>query len=93
MSAAYDASLNGTVVVGKSLINSSSASERAFRWTTRKKMQDLRRELLDAGVTSVQNWILLSATDVSYDGTVIVGYGLNPNRQYEAWRAVLPLPR
>ncbi len=93
MSAAYDASLNGTVIVGKSLINSSSASERAFRWTTRKKMQDLRRELLDAGVTRVQNWILLSATGVSYDGTVIVGYGLNPNRQYEAWRAVLPIPR
>jgi hypothetical protein len=37
-------------IVGKSLINSSSGSERAFRWTTRRGMQDLQRELLDADV-------------------------------------------
>jgi hypothetical protein len=79
--------------VGKSLTTSSSGSERAFRWTSRKRLQDLRQELLKAGVTSVQNWTLLAATSVSHDGTVIVGYGRNPNRQYEAWRAVLPLPR
>lgn len=41
----------------------------------------------------MQNWVILSsATAVSADGTVIVGYGLNPNRQWEAFRAVLPVP-
>ncbi|GBC91855.1 hypothetical protein HRbin15_00314 [bacterium HR15] len=93
MSAAYAASYDGSVIVGKSLINSSSASERAFRWTTKKKLQDLKRELIDAGVTAVSNWILLSANDVSADGTVVVGYGLNPQGQYEAFRATLPIPR
>jgi hypothetical protein len=41
---------------------------------------------------SYPNWTLFSATGVSADGTVIVGYGLNPNRQWEPFRAVLPLP-
>lgn len=91
--AAYGVSDDGSVIVGKSLATSSSASETAFRWTTRKQLQDLRRELVDAGVTAVQNWVILSsATAVSADGTVIVGYGLNPNRQWEAFRAVLPVP-
>jgi probable HAF family extracellular repeat protein len=93
MSAAYGVSGDGSVIVGKSLTTSSSASEHAFRWTTTRKLEDLQRALLDAGVTSVQNWILLgSATGVSADGTVIVGFGLNPNRTWEAFRATLPLP-
>jgi probable HAF family extracellular repeat protein len=93
MSAAAAVSADGSVIVGRSLITSAFGSERAFRWTTKKQMQDLRRELLDAGVTAVQNWVLVSATGVSADGTVIVGYGLNPSRQWEAFRAVLPIPR
>jgi hypothetical protein len=73
------------------LTTSSSASEAAFRWTTTKKMQNLKRALLDGGVTSVQNWTLTTASRVSADGTVIVGFGLNPTRQWEAFRAVLPV--
>ena len=93
MSAAYDVSSDGTVVVGTSLINSGSTSHRAFRWTTRKQMQDLRQLLLDAGVTEIQNWILSAATGVSADGRMIVGYGFSPEKQWEAFRVVLPLPQ
>jgi probable HAF family extracellular repeat protein len=93
MSAAHAASFDGSVVVGKSLITSATGSERAFRWTARMGMHDLRQDLLNAGVTAVQNWILSVATDVSADGTVIVGYGLSPARRWEAFRAVLPIPR
>jgi probable HAF family extracellular repeat protein len=93
MSAAHGASLDGSVIVGKSLITSATGSERAFRWTTRTGMGDLRQELLNAGVAAVQNWILSVATDVSADGTVIVGYGLSPTKRWEAFRAVLPIPR
>jgi probable HAF family extracellular repeat protein len=92
-SAAYDVSPDGAVIVGKSLTTSSSASETAFRWTSKKQMENLRRALLDAGVTAVQGWVLMSASSVSADGTVIAGYGLNPARQWEAFRAVLPVPR
>jgi probable HAF family extracellular repeat protein len=93
MSAASATSADGSVIVGRSLITSALGSERAFRWTTKNQMQDLRRELLNAGVTAVQNWVLITATSVSADGTVIVGYGRNPNKQWEAFRAVLPVPR
>jgi probable HAF family extracellular repeat protein len=93
MSAANDVSSDGAVIVGTALTTSGSSSNHAFRWTTRRQIQDLQRELVNAGVTSVQNWILFSATSVSSDGTVIVGFGLNPTRQWEAFRATLGLPR
>jgi probable HAF family extracellular repeat protein len=92
MAAAYNVSDNGSVVVGRALTSSSSASDRAFRWTTQKGMQNLQQLLVKAGVTSVSGWILLGATGVSADGTVIVGEGINPAKQREAFRAVLPLP-
>jgi probable HAF family extracellular repeat protein len=91
MSAASAVSADGSVVVGRSLITSSTGSERAFRWTAQqRRMEDVREALLARGVTSVQNWILISAVDVSADGRVIVGFGRNPSLQFEAWLAVLP---
>src|SRR5919109_1176459 len=92
MAAAYNVPDDGSVVVGRALTSSSSASDRAFRWTTKKGMQNLQQLLQNAGVTSVNGWILLGATGVSADGTVIVGEGVNPAKQREAFRAVLPLP-
>jgi hypothetical protein len=53
-------------------------------------MEDIREVPFARGVTSVQDWILPSAVDVSADGRVIVGVGRNPSRQFEAWLAVLP---
>jgi probable HAF family extracellular repeat protein len=92
MAAAYNVSDDGSVVVGRALTSSSSASDRAFRWTSKKGMQNLQELLVKAGVTSVSGWILLGATGVSADGTVIVGEGINPAKQREAFRAVLPPP-
>jgi probable HAF family extracellular repeat protein len=90
MSAAYDASYDGSVIVGSSLNSSSSGSYRAFRWTASTGMKDVRQLLLDAGVTAVQNWVLLSAGGVSDDGTAIAGYGLSPSKQWEPFLAILP---
>jgi probable HAF family extracellular repeat protein len=92
MAAAYNVSDNGSVVVGRALTSSNSASDRAFRWTPQKGMQNLQQALQNSGVTSVTGWILLGATGVSADGSVIVGEGINPAKQREAFRAVLPLP-
>jgi probable HAF family extracellular repeat protein len=92
MSSSDSVSDNGSVIVGTSLTTSSSASNRAFRWTASKGMQDIQKLLLNAGATSVQGWILTNANRVSADGTVIVGTGLDPNKQTRAFRATLPLP-
>jgi len=91
MSAAYDASYDGAVIVGSSLNSSSSGSYRAFRWTAGTGMKDVRQLLLDAGVTAVQNWVLLSANGVSDDGSAIAGYGLSPSKQWEPFLAILPV--
>lgn len=91
--AAYNVSDDGSVVVGRSLTSGSTASDRAFRWTTKKAMENLKDALVKQGVTGVNGWILLGATGVSANGTVIVGEGLNPSLQREAFRAVLPLPK
>jgi len=37
-------------------------------------------------------WVLLSAEGISADGLTIVGTGVNPNGDREAWVAVLPEP-
>jgi probable HAF family extracellular repeat protein len=54
MSAAFAISANGSVIVGKALQNYMSSSERAFRWTTRRQMEDLKQALLNAGVTATR---------------------------------------
>ena len=92
MAAAYNLSDDGSVVVGRALTSGNSASDRAYRWTPKRGMQNLQQLLQNTGVTSVSGWILLGATGVSADGTVIVGEGINPAKQREAFRAVVPLP-
>jgi probable HAF family extracellular repeat protein len=73
MSTSHGASYDGSVIVGKSLINSQSGSLRAFIWRG-SQMRDLKDELLNAGATV--NWLILAqANDVSDDGSVIVGWG------------------
>jgi len=99
MSNATAVNQDGTVIVGNSLTTSSSGSSHAFRWTARTGMQDLRTALQSAGVHKADNWVVLYTADgVSADGTVIVGFGLNPPTrqfpfgQWEPFRAVLPVP-
>jgi probable HAF family extracellular repeat protein len=92
MAAAYNVSDNGSVIVGRALTSSISSSDRAFRWTSQRGIENLQQLLQKAGVTSVNGWVLLGATGVSRDGTVIVGEGINPAKQREAFRAVVPLP-
>jgi hypothetical protein len=66
----------------------------AFRWNPEKRrMENLRQALLDAGVIVSNDLILKGATGVSADGAVIVGWAFNTvTKQYEAFRAVLPQP-
>lgn len=92
MSTAHGASADGSVIVGKSLITTSSGSLRAFRWTAATGMRDLRQELLNAGVTAVQNWTLAVAAAVSDDGSTIVGWGYPaPLTPAQPFIAVLPV--
>jgi hypothetical protein len=81
---------DGSVIVGTS--QSFNGSE-AFRWTQETGMVSLKETLIGKGL-DVSGWTLKSAT-ISADGFTIVGGGINPSGQYEAWVANLspePIP-
>ena len=80
-SEAFGVSVDGSVVVGHGF---SSTGEEAFRWTQATGMQSIRDILIAAGI-DVTGWRLETANAVSADGAVIVGSGLNPNGDIEAW--------
>lgn len=79
---AYAVSADGTVIVGKS-------TGHAAVWDERHGFRSIASLLTASGV-DLTGWYLDQARDVSADGSTIVGYGINPNGEYEAWLAVLP---
>jgi probable HAF family extracellular repeat protein len=98
-SAAFAVNNDGSVIVGTSLTSRSSGSNDAFVWTAKTGMQDLLTALQAVGVHTADKWVSLVTVDgISADGTVIVGYGLNPRTkafpfgQWEPFRVVLPVP-
>lgn len=98
-SIAYSVSKDGSVIVGTSLTSGSTGSNEFFRWTAKTGMQDIKAVLQAAGVHTADKWVqLTSAVGVSANGTVIVGYGLNPRTKafpfgvYTPFRVMLPLP-
>lgn len=80
---ANDVSADGSVVVGWS--HSESGTE-AFIWDATHQMRRLSDVLTDAGV-DLAGWTLREATALSADATTIVGHGVNPLGQTEAWLA------
>jgi len=85
---AYAASSNGAVIVGYA--TDGSGNDVAFIWDASNGMQDLRTVLVNAGLgPQLQGWTLLAATDISTDGHVIVGTGINPAGATEAWRVTV----
>ncbi len=76
-----DVSGDGSVVVGES-------PEGAFVWMQDAGARFVADVLASLGV-DLGDWRLTSATGVSDDGHVLVGYGVNPQGDVEAWRADL----
>ena len=77
---------DGLRVVGWASTNSGSI---AFLWTNTGGLVDLPTYLIGNGATGVSGWTNLRAMDISGDGNVIVGSGVNPTGQLQGWIAVL----
>jgi probable HAF family extracellular repeat protein len=84
-SRAVAASADGSVVVGVD-------GGAAFIWDPVNGMRDLSVVLVNDYGLDLTGWTLGMARGVSADGRTIVGTGVNPNGQVEAWLAVLPEP-
>jgi uncharacterized membrane protein len=92
-STALAVSADGAIIVGMGTIAGpipGSDAPEAMIWDADHGMRDLKDVLTAAGASSVSGWTLQQATGVSADGTVIVGYGLDPLGQTQAWLAHLP---
>lgn len=88
-SIALAVSADGSVIVGN---GRTDLGTEAFIWDAVHGMRRLQ-SVLGAGGLDLTGWTLTSARGISADGLTIVGYGINPSGQTEAWRATLvPLP-
>ena len=88
-STAADVSADGLIVVGFS--NSPSGPE-AFIWDPSNGMRSIQDLLTAFGVTNLSGWSLSNASGLSDDGRTVVGTGVNPNGDPEAWIATRPAP-
>jgi probable HAF family extracellular repeat protein len=93
-SRAQDVSADGSVVVGSVGVGTNTNAG-AFIWDAVHGMRNLRDVLVDDfGLgTSLAGWTLNRAEAISADGQFIVGNGINPNGNSEAWLARIPLAR
>jgi len=88
-SRAFAITPDGSTIVGR---GSSYIGEEAFIYDTEHGMRKFRDVLTSEYGLDLNGWILRDASGISDDGTVLVGYGLNPAGDTEAWMAVIPEP-
>lgn len=86
-SSASGVSADGSVVVGIS--DSANALQEAFIWNSTLGMRSLQEVLTNDYGLNLTGWTLSNATAISADGLSIVGFGLNPSGNQEAWIARL----
>ena len=88
-SKAWNVSADGSIVVGYS---ESALGYEAFVWDTDNGMRNLKDVLEGDYGLDLTGWTLREAWDISADGLTIVGYGINPDGNTEAWAATIPEP-
>jgi probable HAF family extracellular repeat protein len=79
-SAAHAVSGDGKIVVGRA---AGPSGPEAFLWTAEQGMQSLGA--LVRNIPAAAPWRLTEARDISDDATVVVGIGINPEKQTAAW--------
>ena len=87
-SVAWQASNDGNRIVGYSR----RADFRAVLWDGAYGIRDLRQFLIADFALNLTGWLLTDAFAISSDGNTIVGVGINPQGEQEAFRAVIPEP-
>ena len=88
-SIARSVSADGATIVGTStIVAGSSFTEIAFIWDESHGMRNLRDVLVNDYGLNLVGWSLRTA-NISADGQTLVGFGVDPTGNTEAWRAQL----
>jgi len=74
---------DGTIIIGSAADASGSV---AFVWDARHGMRNLKDVLVSVHGVDPGSWILTTASDLSADGTVVIGTGTNTVGNTEAFR-------
>jgi uncharacterized membrane protein len=85
-SQALGVSGDGSIVVGVA----NDGNSEAFIWDASHGLRNLEDVLVNDLALNLTGWRLLAARGVSQDGLTIVGSGINPSGQNEAWLAIIP---
>ncbi len=89
----FGISADGSVVVGILIEEDPLFLVHPFIWDAPSGLRDLEDVLVgDLGLAEAADWHLGYATGISADGQVIVGSGVNPSGDREAWMATIPEP-
>lgn len=83
-------SADGSVVVGHG--RTDLGPDTAFLWDPDHGMRSLQGALTDEYGLDLTGWTLLYASDITPDGRTIVGTGIDPNGDVEAWITTIPEP-
>jgi probable HAF family extracellular repeat protein len=89
-SIAFDVSADGSIVVGSG--RTAASDDEAFLWTSDGGMRNLRELLIQNGASGLTGWTLTTASAITPDGRTIVGTGINPAGNREAWLVTIPEP-
>jgi probable HAF family extracellular repeat protein len=76
---------DGSIAVGQ---GTTENGMEPFLWTEEQGMQSLQQILIGLGV-DLSGWQLTRGTGISADGSVVIGAGINPDGNQEAFAAVL----
>lgn len=88
-SVATAVSFDGSIIAGTS---GWFTSNRAFLWTSATGLVDLREYLIDQGVAELAGWQLLSVTDLSNDGRILIGTASSDLGELYQFVATIPSP-